>query len=375
MRAVVKIRLAIAPAPAADAPVARGIRIDGRTLLVAGAAFTVLLVGVGGLIVRQGMPPAPAMAATAAPVDREAAARAALQRVPITVYTTSWCPVCKRAKAWMRSNAIPFTERDVEADPKRRGRAARSRPREGCRRSTSTEKCSWDSTRRASRARFAPRQRGGSEDGRALRNARARRGAGRNVRSLPARTGSAAGAGRDRAKRTIAARDGRARDALLAVGAGAIYAWMRHAAADADAGGASRTPIGMVRTPGETTNDAPPLAPLVSVALPPDPTAAASPGQAQADRLARAMHDVPITMYSTANDGSCRRARAWLLANGYPFTDRDVERDPSAESARGAISSDRALPVLDIGGQAVVGFDPDRVTRALQYAAAQRVQR
>ena len=103
-----------APSVAAPAPVA----IDGMKLLVGGAIVTVLIVAIGGLIVRRGMPPAPAMSVSAAaPVDRETAVRAAIQKVPITMYTTSWCPVCKRAKAWMRSNAIPFQERDVEADP------------------------------------------------------------------------------------------------------------------------------------------------------------------------------------------------------------------------------------------------------------------
>ena len=34
--------------------------------------------------------------------------------VRVVVYTTSWCPVCKRAKAWMKTQGIPFDERDVE---------------------------------------------------------------------------------------------------------------------------------------------------------------------------------------------------------------------------------------------------------------------
>ena len=37
-----------------------------------------------------------------------------VQSLPIVVYTTSWCPVCKRAKSWMRAQGISFEERDVE---------------------------------------------------------------------------------------------------------------------------------------------------------------------------------------------------------------------------------------------------------------------
>ncbi|MDO9467331.1 MAG: glutaredoxin family protein [Thiobacillus sp.] len=32
----------------------------------------------------------------------------------VTIYTTAWCGVCTRAKAFFRKNGIPFTEWDVE---------------------------------------------------------------------------------------------------------------------------------------------------------------------------------------------------------------------------------------------------------------------
>jgi glutaredoxin len=32
----------------------------------------------------------------------------------VTLYTTSWCAVCKRAKAFLREKSIPFSEWDVE---------------------------------------------------------------------------------------------------------------------------------------------------------------------------------------------------------------------------------------------------------------------
>lgn len=35
----------------------------------------------------------------------------------VVVYTTSWCGVCKRAKAFLRSSNVPFVERDIEKDP------------------------------------------------------------------------------------------------------------------------------------------------------------------------------------------------------------------------------------------------------------------
>jgi mycoredoxin len=36
----------------------------------------------------------------------------------VTVYTTSWCPDCRASKRFLSSNGIPFTELDIEQDPK-----------------------------------------------------------------------------------------------------------------------------------------------------------------------------------------------------------------------------------------------------------------
>jgi glutaredoxin len=33
----------------------------------------------------------------------------------VVVYTTSWCPVCKRAKTWLNSSGVAYEERDVES--------------------------------------------------------------------------------------------------------------------------------------------------------------------------------------------------------------------------------------------------------------------
>jgi glutaredoxin 3 len=61
--------------------------------------------------------PAPTPTTTSL-VSRTAAAeqlRAAMQRVPVTLYTTTWCKHCERARAFMRANSIPFVEHDIEA--------------------------------------------------------------------------------------------------------------------------------------------------------------------------------------------------------------------------------------------------------------------
>jgi glutaredoxin len=37
--------------------------------------------------------------------------------VHVVVYTTSWCPHCREAKAWMAAQRIDYEERDIEASP------------------------------------------------------------------------------------------------------------------------------------------------------------------------------------------------------------------------------------------------------------------
>jgi glutaredoxin len=56
---------------------------------------------------------------TAPPLGPEAqppapAATVSLRDVHVVVYTTGWCSVCKRAKAWMNSQGIPYEERNIE---------------------------------------------------------------------------------------------------------------------------------------------------------------------------------------------------------------------------------------------------------------------
>ena len=38
----------------------------------------------------------------------------------VLIYTTSWCPFCRRAKALLKEKGVAFTELDIEADPAHR---------------------------------------------------------------------------------------------------------------------------------------------------------------------------------------------------------------------------------------------------------------
>ncbi|MGB8224665.1 MAG: glutaredoxin family protein, partial [Polyangiales bacterium] len=63
----------------------------------------------------------------AEPSDRATAA--ARQRVPVVMYSTDWCGVCRRARQYFERNGIPFVEHDVDRDPQARAEYLLLNPR------------------------------------------------------------------------------------------------------------------------------------------------------------------------------------------------------------------------------------------------------
>jgi len=49
----------------------------------------------------------------------------------VELFTTSWCPYCKQARSFFQSRGIPFTEYDIEKDPKAALRKRQLDAREG----------------------------------------------------------------------------------------------------------------------------------------------------------------------------------------------------------------------------------------------------
>lgn len=73
---------------------------------------------------------APVPAVTAAPPTQNDV-MAALKQVPITMYSTTWCPHCERARRWFQSNAIPFVEYDVEENSQAKTAQRKLNPKGG----------------------------------------------------------------------------------------------------------------------------------------------------------------------------------------------------------------------------------------------------
>jgi glutaredoxin len=77
-----------------------------------------------------------------------------------------------------------------------------------------------------------------------------------------------------------------------------------------------------------------------------------------------------VTIYGTSWCGACRAAREYMTTHKIPFVDKDIERDPEAarelaeKAAKMGIPTDR-VPVLDVRGRLLLGFDPARVEALL----------
>jgi arsenate reductase-like glutaredoxin family protein len=77
-----------------------------------------------------------------------------------------------------------------------------------------------------------------------------------------------------------------------------------------------------------------------------------------------------VTIYGTSWCGACRAARAYMTEHKIPFADKDIERDPAAaqelaeKASKMGIPTDR-VPVIDVRGRLLLGFDRERIEALL----------
>jgi glutaredoxin len=75
-----------------------------------------------------------------------------------------------------------------------------------------------------------------------------------------------------------------------------------------------------------------------------------------------------ITLYSLPDCPWCEAGRAFLRESGYPFVERCLHTDPTALPDMLFIVGRPDVPVLSVGYQAVVGFDPEAWHEAIREA-------
>lgn len=74
---------------------------------------------------------------------------------------------------------------------------------------------------------------------------------------------------------------------------------------------------------------------------------------------------VAVKIYSTPGCPYCKMARQFLAENQVPFEEIDVAASQLAAQEMISRSGQLGVPVIDIGGQIVVGFDRNRIKQLL----------
>lgn len=72
-----------------------------------------------------------------------------------------------------------------------------------------------------------------------------------------------------------------------------------------------------------------------------------------------------VTVYSTPTCPFCIRAKKFLKDNSIEFTDYDVGSDETKAQEMMKRSGQMGVPVIDIDGEIIVGFDKEKISGAL----------
>jgi len=75
--------------------------------------------------------------------------------------------------------------------------------------------------------------------------------------------------------------------------------------------------------------------------------------------------DKKIIVYSTPTCPYCVRAKQFLTDNNISFTNIDVSTNEDAAEEMMRKSGQMGVPVLDIEGRIIIGFDKDAIKKAL----------
>lgn len=75
--------------------------------------------------------------------------------------------------------------------------------------------------------------------------------------------------------------------------------------------------------------------------------------------------DNKVTIYSTPTCPFCIRAKQFLKENKINFEDIDVSQNQDKAQEMIKRSGQMGVPVLDINGELIVGFDKEKIKEAL----------
>lgn len=76
-----------------------------------------------------------------------------------------------------------------------------------------------------------------------------------------------------------------------------------------------------------------------------------------------------IKIYSTPSCPYCKLAKDFMKEKKIDFKEIDVASDPTAANEMVKISGQMGVPVIDIDGQIIVGWNKDAIEESLSAAA------
>lgn len=77
------------------------------------------------------------------------------------------------------------------------------------------------------------------------------------------------------------------------------------------------------------------------------------------------MVDKKVKIYSTPTCPFCMMTKKFLKENNIDFEDIDVSTDQAKAQEMVQKSGQMAVPVIDIDGEIIVGFDKEKIRKAL----------
>ena len=75
-----------------------------------------------------------------------------------------------------------------------------------------------------------------------------------------------------------------------------------------------------------------------------------------------------VTIYTTSTCGYCKMAKEFFKQNKVEYKEVNVEQDPTAAQKMITKSGQMGVPVIDVEGQIIVGFDQPKLTELLAIA-------
>ncbi len=75
---------------------------------------------------------------------------------------------------------------------------------------------------------------------------------------------------------------------------------------------------------------------------------------------------VAVKIYTTEWCGFCKAAKAFFKENKIAYREIAVDKDPKEAEKMIKLSGQAGVPVIDIGGKIIVGFDQAALKKALK---------